>query len=117
MSRSGFFLSLSGPAAILTLMIHPSIRDAADNRLPTVAAQVQPVATRKGTNDVVVPVHYASIPNAPSRVTVAPPSASRTASEKEMPRVRKPLQEGCERSISSLAGPEARRMMPGRCMT
>jgi hypothetical protein len=57
------------------------------------------------------------VPNIPSRAAPSMPSSRQTASEKDAPRMRKPLQEGCERSISSLAGPEARRMVAGRCMT
>ncbi|KQP31616.1 hypothetical protein ASF49_09185 [Methylobacterium sp. Leaf104] len=63
------------------------------------------------------PLHVASVPSVAPRSESTAPEIGRTASEKDMPRLRKPLQEGCERSISSLAGPEARRMVPGRCMT
>ena len=63
------------------------------------------------------PIHLASVPSAAPRSEPVAPALGRTASDKEMPGLRKPLQEGCERAISSLAGPEARRMVPGRCMT
>lgn len=114
MSRSGFFLSVSGPAAILTLLIHPTIRQTADLWTPTpVLVATSPPTHATGTH----PVEVASIPNAAPRSAPVLPAAGRTASDKEAPRMRKPLQEGCERAISSLAGPEARRMVPGRCMT
>jgi len=121
MSRSGFFLSVSGPAAILTMLIQPTVREAADQWAPSTKPAV--VMSSQDTSEVrVVPatsghVHLASVPNASPRPAPAAPALGRTASDKEMPRMRKPLQEGCERSISSLAGPEARRMVPGRCMT
>ncbi|MBY0258079.1 hypothetical protein, partial [Methylobacterium sp.] len=112
MSRSGFFLSVSGPAAILTLLVHPTIRQTADQWTPAPAFVVSSTPVQ-----ATVPVEVASIPGAGTRTMPAIPSSGRTASDKDAPRMRKPLQEGCERSISSLAGPEARRMVPGRCMT
>ena len=112
MSRSGFFLSVSGPAAILTLLVHPTIRQTADQWTPARAFVVSSTPVQ-----ATVPVEVASIPGAGTRTMPAIPSSGRTASDKDAPRMRKPLQEGCERSISSLAGPEARRMVPGRCMT
>ena len=121
MSRSGFFLSVTGPAAILTLLIHPTIRQAADQWKP--APKPTPAFAQQDTSDVRVNpatvghVHLASIPSTATRSEPTAPALGRTASDKEMPRMRKPLQEGCERAISSLAGPEARRMVPGRCMT
>ena len=117
MSRSGFFLSVSGPAAILTLLVHPTIRQTADHWVPS-----RPSTIVVASDAVTIPaiggvVQLASVPNIPSRAAPSMPSSRQTASEKDAPRMRKPLQEGCERSISSLAGPEARRMVAGRCMT
>lgn len=117
MFRSGFFLSVSGPAAILTLMVHPTVRETADQWRPSVSIESSAGSSDARAISALSHGRVAFIPSAPARTRVMPPSAGQTASDKEMPRMRKPLQEGCERSISSLAGPEARRMLPGRCMT
>ena len=121
MSRSGFFLSVSGPAAVLTLLIHPTIRLAADQWAP-VTKPVASLAQQENPEIRDIPatvghVHLASVPSAAPRSEPVAPALGRTASDRELLRLRKPLQEGCERAISSLAGPEARRMVPGRCMT
>ena len=121
MSRSGFFLSVSGPAAVLALLIQPTVRQAADQWAPS-AKPVLSMVQQEIPEIRVVPatvghIHLASVPNTAPRSEPVAPALGRTASDKEMPRLRKPLQEGCERAISSLAGPEARRMVPGRCMT
>jgi hypothetical protein len=121
MSRSGFLLSVTGPAAILTLLIHPTIRQAADQwapvAKPAISLAQQDIPDVRVLPATVGHVHLASVPSAAPRSEPVTPALGRTASDKDMPRMRKPLQEGCERAISSLAGPEARRMVPGRCMT
>lgn len=121
MFRSGLFLSVSGPAALLTLLTHPALRQSADQNIVQQRSDIS--ASANASVEAMFPprtgrpVHIASIPNIRDRSMLVGPSIGQTASEREIPRVRKPLQEGCERSISSLAGPEARRMVPGRCMT
>ena len=48
------------------------------------------------------------------------PMASETPEMGVRPTVKQPrrmVREGCETALSSLVGPEARRMMPGRCIS
>ncbi|GEO99437.1 hypothetical protein GCM10007887_15800 [Methylobacterium haplocladii] len=63
-------------------------------------------------------VHVATMPRSETRsVPATPSSIGPTAAEKEMlPKPRRMTREGCEAPLSSLVGPEARRMVPGRCM-
>ncbi|NEU11521.1 hypothetical protein G3T14_05190 [Methylobacterium sp. BTF04] len=123
MLRSGLFLSVSGPAALLTLLIQPTIQKAADQWTPsaTISApgSVSAVSASgvQAMAPITSPTRMAAIPSTGPRAAPTLPLASRTASDKDPIKVRRPIQEGCERAISSLAGPEARRMVAGRCMT
>lgn len=129
MFRSGFLLSVSGPAAVLTLLIQPTVRQAADQWAPSAVVTqtvVSDATTRVSAGEFpiirtgssgIVPTRVAAIPSNAPRSAPLQPQMGRTASDKDPMKVRRPMQEGCERAISSLAGPEARRMVPGRCMT
>lgn len=124
MLRSGFFLSVSGPAALLTLLVQPMVQQAADGLAPTaaIAAPVTagiapaPIVSPALRIPTISPVHVASVQR--SAPTAAPvPAKAGTATEMQ-PSVkpRRLMRDGCEGAISSLAGPEARRMVPGRCI-
>lgn len=123
MFRSGFLLSVSGPAALLTVLIQPTVQQAAVSWSPSLphavsSAKVQDLPGERAASLAISPVHVASV----TRPDVRPnPSMAqqggRTASEKDQPKVRRLMREGCEGAISSLAGPEARRMLPGRCIS
>lgn len=128
MFRSGFLLSVSGPAAILTLLVQPTVRQAADHWTPTAPiARSAPADISVGPRNrlpihplastAISPIRVAAIPGTGPRMAPPQTDLGRTASDKGPVKVRRPVQEGCERAISSLAGPEARRMVPGRCMT
>lgn len=130
MLRSGFLLGLSGAAAILTLVTLPAVRAHADrwagpeialspqaavalsNRLPVSKASplwVSPIRKE--------PMHLATMPRPePSAAPAMPTGLTPSASEKEPLKARRITREGCEAPLSSLVGPEARRMVPGRCM-
>jgi len=121
MFRSGFLFSISGPAALLTVLIQPTVQQAADHWSGTSPAPVVRQAELPGqrtASTAISPVRVASIARPVNRTdsTVSSPTG-RTASEKEAPKVRRMMREGCEGAISSLAGPEARRMLPGRCIS
>ena len=120
MLRSGFILSVSGPAALLTVLIHPVIQREADHRSAPVAI-VQPAE----------PILAAGIPTVSDRPGVVHISRARpvarqaepeaqgvksAVNEKPALKPRRTMREGCEGAVSSLAGPEARRMVPGRCI-
>ncbi len=125
MLRSGFILGVSAPAAILTLMVHPMVRDKADHwTAPVAATEIQapaallapaPLPGMRPVSLAIRPTRVAGVP----RVENSPaPSAQGTASE-ERPvlKPRRTMREGCEAALSALVGPEARRMLPGRCIS
>ncbi len=121
MLRPGFVLGVTGPAAILTLMVLPMVRHGADAlaapapapRLAMEAPAAAPLPGLRPYDTAISPIHVATAPRPLDRVKPAAP----TREVQELPAKPKRLtREGCETPISSLAGPEARRMVPGRCM-
>lgn len=121
MLRSGFILGVGGPAAILTLLVLPSVRASAD---AAIAQDVRPAAVNRsvvqdlpGQRSALLPTSPLHLANAPRPEPKAAPAPSRPELVQETPaRPKRMTREGCETAISSLAGPEARRMVPGRCM-
>lgn len=126
MLRSGFVLSVSAPAAILTLLVHPMVQASADQWLapasvvaPDLSAP-RPLPGMRPVSIVISPTRVASVQFDRSR---AASSAAETAQEIDKDLVKPPLRprrtmrEGCEAALSSLVGPEARRMVPGRCIS
>ena len=114
MLRSGLILGIAGPAALLTLLVHPTIRENADlvgrqDRL--VLLPIQDVLAAKAQVETVQQI--AAVVRSEGRPIEAQRSGQDKASSK-LPR--RLMKEGCEGAISSLAGPEARRMLPGRCI-
>ena len=132
MLRSGFLLGVGGPAAILTLLVLPSVRASADRLvIPQIALTQTSVPTayvppylpgaRVMSFEVAPAALSADRFSTPPRVEmrtapVVPASTGPTASEKDTAKPRRLTREGCETPLSSLVGPEARRMVPGRCM-
>ncbi|MEA1832764.1 hypothetical protein U8607_11785 [Methylobacterium durans] len=130
MLRSGIILGVAGPAVVLTLLVHPMVRQTADS-WTSIAAQAQPIAVPAPAT-VVAPAQ-APLPGmrpvstalSPIRVATAPRPANATPALSQPPstdagepapvRPRR-MREGCEGALSSLVGPEARRMVPGRCI-
>lgn len=130
MLRSGSLLGLGGLAAVLTLLVLPTVRASAD-RLVAQTAPINapaPVATSnlpgfRPASLQISPIYdrgvrVATVPGKePGKAVQTAPAVGPTASEREMsPRPRRMTREGCETPLSSLVGPEARRMVPGRCM-
>lgn len=125
MLRSGFLLGVGGPAAILTLLVLPTVRASADRLvqpLPaiTVSAPVAPahIPSVAPASLAISPIHSAPahLATMPQAKGESPAALGPTASEKELLKPRRMTREGCEAPLSSLVGPEARRMVPGRCM-
>ena len=122
MLRSGFLLGVSGPAAILALLLLPTVRQGADAW--TVPAIVSPAAAAdlpgaRPASLALSPIHPAPIQYAvaPRSEPRAVPAAPAPATAQQGPLGTKRMtREGCEAPLSSLVGPEARRMVPGRCM-
>ena len=126
MLRSGFLLSVSAPAAVLTLLIQPSVQQAAQHWAPQAQVSMQSRIELSGpdlpgqrvASTAISPLRMASVTRPTSPANPANIGQSgRTASEKDQPKARRLMREGCEGAISSLAGPEARRMLPGRCIS
>ncbi|MEH3117481.1 MAG: hypothetical protein PGN25_07700 [Methylorubrum populi] len=120
MLRPGFILGVSAPAAILTLLLLPVVRQEADAMAapsaPRVAyeAPATPLPGMRPYSTALSPVRVATAPRPAGRSEAAP---TRSAQEELPVKPRRLTREGCEAPLSSLVGPEARRMVPGRCMT
>ena len=132
MLRSGFLLGVSGPAAILSLLLLPAVRHGADAwaapaapRATIEPASPGPVIARTLPGLRPVSLEISPVRSTPVRVAPQPeariesgPAVSSSPLTQEIPsKPRRMTREGCETPISALAGPEARRMVPGRCMT
>lgn len=125
MLRSGLILGVSGPAAILSLLVHPMIRQAADHHVapPAISVAAAPVlespaalAVPRPVSIVISPIHVASVSKSDARVAQKPSQTGTPVGDKAQAKPRRTMRDGCEGAISSLAGPEARRMVPGRCI-
>ena len=120
MLRPGFVLGVSGPAAILTLLLLPAIRQEADAMsgptMPRIGYETTATSLpgMRPYSTAISPIHVAM---APRPASGAEPAPARSAQEQVPVKSKRMTREGCETPISSLAGPEARRMVPGRCMT
>ena len=123
MLRSGFLLGVSAPAAFLTLLVHPVVQASADQWVPATristpaAVEARPLPGMRPVSLAIRPNRVASLQAEPNR---AVPAASNTAQEmgtKQPLKPRRLMREGCEAALSSLVGPEARRMVPGRCIS
>lgn len=124
MLRSGFILGVSAPAAILTLMVHPMVRIAADHWIAPVAQAAPaaipaplPLPGMRPVTLAISPTRVAGVPRVEGRTS---PVATQGLEPAEPPALRQPrrsVREGCETALSALVGPEARRMTPGRCIS
>lgn len=121
MVRSGFILGVSAPAVLLTVLIHPVVRDTADKWspfIPVAASAIQaPLPGMRPVSLELRPTRVAGLVRSETRPV---PVASEGAEMGVRPILKQPrrmLREGCETALSSLVGPEARRMTPGRCIS
>lgn len=125
MLRSGLILSVGGPAALLTMLVLPVVQREADRWSHPVATSQQVPASltpaiihspaQIGGSDIAV----LRVTTAVSNERRAPAFSSdqdTVSTEKPVLKPRRTMRDGCEGAISSLAGPEARRMIPGRCI-
>ncbi len=111
---------------MLTLVLLPSVRASADKLVTAPQAQAAaPIQTMSPSFPGILrpaALEISPIHSAPMQVATMPrpevrsPATGPTASERELPKPRRFTREGCEAPLSSLVGPEARRMVPGRCM-
>ncbi|MEL6062676.1 MULTISPECIES: hypothetical protein [unclassified Methylobacterium] len=112
---------MSAPAALLTVLVRPVVRETADRWVPPVpAAQLAP-APLPGMRPVslaISPTRVAGVQKLDGR---AAPVAEESQDLSMKPILKQPnrrlVREGCETALSSLVSPEARRMTPGRCIS
>lgn len=121
MLRSGFILGVSAPAALLTVLVQPVVRDTADRWTPPApTAQVvqAPLPGMRPVSLAISPTHVAGVQKSEGR---SAPIAGEAQEMGIQPVLKQParrlVREGCETALSSLVGPEARRMTPGRCIS
>ena len=121
MLRSGFILGVSAPAALLTLLVQPVVRETADHWTPPVpVAQTAlvPLPGMRPSSLAISPTRIAGVQKIDRQIT---PIADEAQTLGVKPLLRQParrlVREGCETALSSLVGPEARRMTPGRCIS
>ncbi len=105
MRRFGSILGLTGPALLLAILAQPIVRTGADAAGASTASRM-PIERLQVTS-VERPSKVREIPSAESSTPTSPRASTKP---------RRLMKEGCEGAISSLAGPEARRMVPGRCI-
>ncbi|SDN92480.1 hypothetical protein SAMN05216360_112211 [Methylobacterium phyllostachyos] len=121
MLRSGFILGVSAPAALLTVLVQPVVRETADNWVPLVpTAQVAPgpLPGMRPVSLAISPTRVAGVQKSEGRITpVAGEAQDLTIKPILKQPARRLVREGCETALSSLVGPEARRMTPGRCIS
>jgi hypothetical protein len=121
MLRSGFILGVSAPAALLTVLVQPVVRETADSWSPpalTAAVVQAPLPGMRPVSLAISPTRVAGVQRAENRTA---PAAGEAQGLDMKPILRQPVRrmvrEGCETALSSLVGPEARRMTPGRCIS
>lgn len=121
MMRSGFILGMSAPAALLTVLVQPVVRETADRWTPPVpVAQVAPMPLpgMRPASLAISPTRVAGVQKGETSVA---PVAGEAQDLGIKPILKQParrlVREGCETALSSLVGPEARRMTPGRCIS
>ncbi|WP_156465610.1 hypothetical protein [Methylobacterium sp. Leaf106] len=126
MLRSGFILSVGGPAALLTMLVHPILQREADLRSApgTTVTQQAPVSVAPAifltpmgaTKDGGTTLRVSTALSVERRAPGTPSDQNSALTDKPVMKPRRTMRDGCEGAISSLAGPEARRMIPGRCI-
>jgi hypothetical protein len=121
MLRSGFILGVSAPAALLTVLVQPVVRDTADRwtaPAPLMQSIQSPLPGMRPVSLSISPTRVAGVQRSEGRTT---PVAGEAQDLNIRPVLRQPqrrlVREGCETALSSLVGPEARRMTPGRCIS
>ncbi|MCJ2072992.1 hypothetical protein MKK75_30070 [Methylobacterium sp. J-030] len=121
MLRSGFILGVSAPAALLTVLVQPVVRESADYWVPPApVAQLVP-APLPGMRPMSLAISPTRVAGVQKIGGSASPVAGDAQDQSIKPILRAPsrrmVREGCETALSSLVGPEARRMTPGRCIS
>ena len=121
MLRSGFILGVSAPAAILTILVQPVVRETADRWTPPMIVATSsapaPLPGMRPVSLALSPTHLAGAQRAEDRLVPVAEEAQDMGIRPILKQPRRSVREGCETALSSLVGPEARRMTPGRCIS
>jgi len=120
MLRSGFILGVSAPAALLTVLVQPVVRDTADRwTMPVPTAQIvqAPLPGMRPVSLAISPTRIAGVQRLDGRNAPVAGEAQDPEMKPILQQLPRRMREGCEAALSSLVGPEARRMTPGRCIS
>jgi hypothetical protein len=121
MRRSGFILGIGAPAALLTVLAQPVVRETADQWVPTVpvAAPMVPASLpgMRPASLALTPTRVAGVDRGLARPGPVAIETQEMGPKSPLKPLKRSLREGCEAPLSSLVGPEARRMVPGRCIS
>ncbi|WP_245516544.1 hypothetical protein [Methylobacterium segetis] len=116
----------------MTLLVHPMVRHKADTWSTVPTAQAQPVAASESSaivlpaplpgmrpvSTALSPIRFATAPRPAGQSPTGPAVSQQQGTEmgEQAPIRPRRMRDGCEGALSSLVGPEARRMVPGRCI-
>lgn len=119
MWRSGFIFGIGASAAVLTFFAQPVVQASADQWMPVapVASSSKPLTLpgMRPASIAISPIHMAGIERTPRSIPIT--NEAQEMGGKTMKPTRRLVREGCETALSALVGPEARRMLPGRCIS
>ncbi|MCJ2122910.1 hypothetical protein [Methylobacterium sp. J-077] len=106
------------------MLVQPVVRETADHWSPPVisaaAFMPTPLPGMRPVSLALNPTRVAGVQRTESRsgpVAEEGPELGIRPILKQPPQPRRMVREGCETALSSLVGPEARRMTPGRCIS
>lgn len=119
MRRSGFFLGVGASAAFLTFLAQPVVQASADQwsgPLPAMGAVPASLPGMRPASIALSPTRVAGLERAATKAAPVTNEAQEMGIKTIKP-VRRMVREGCETALSALVGPEARRMVPGRCIS
>ncbi|GJD33221.1 hypothetical protein [Methylobacterium aerolatum] len=120
MRRSGFYLGIGVSAAVLTFWAQPVVQASADGwapAAPIAAIAPQTLPGMRPASIALSPTRLAGVERAVSGQTKPATEEAQEIGPKPMKPLRRLVREGCELPVSALAGPEARRLTPGRCIS
>ncbi|MBE7196940.1 MAG: hypothetical protein INR70_03945 [Parafilimonas terrae] len=120
MRRSGFILGIGAPAALLTFMAQPVVQASADQWAPALPVATSTPATLPGMRPASLalsPTRLAGVSRGAATRTGPSAEEAQELGNKTLKPARRWVREGCETALSPLVGLEARRMVPGRCIS
>ena len=120
MRRSGFYLGVGASAALLTFLAQPVVQASADGWAPATPMAITTPQILPGMRPAPIalsPTRLAGLERGAATPTKPVAEEAQEIGLKPMKPMRRLVREGCELPVSALAGPEARRLTPGRCIS